>query len=164
VGGPHLHLEIRYYRPSDNGDEEYYGIVGPAGSTTLTAPSAGSWEFGYWNPSTGYGFANPANHIATSPTAVSDAGPVHSAALTLLESFPNPFNSRTTIRMELNRHGQLHVTVSDLLGRHTATLLDGVRSPGTYVLPFDASALPRGVYICRAQAGDTNVQRLLLLQ
>lgn len=58
VGGAHLHFEIRYYRASDVGNEEFYGMQ----STTLNVPSAGEWEYGYWNPNVGYGFGNPKNH------------------------------------------------------------------------------------------------------
>ncbi len=58
VGGPHLHYEVRYYRNADVGDEEFYGFFGQ----DLTDSSAGSWSYGMWNPSVGYGFANPENH------------------------------------------------------------------------------------------------------
>jgi hypothetical protein len=67
VGGPHLHFEIRYYRPGDKGNEEFYGVPG-FGNNTLTDPSAGSWSYGYWNPSVGFGFGNPMNHLQTSAT------------------------------------------------------------------------------------------------
>ena len=50
LGGPHLHFEIRFYRTTDVGNEGFYGFVGPGGSTTLTEPSTGSWEYGYWDP------------------------------------------------------------------------------------------------------------------
>ncbi|MCK4998066.1 MAG: peptidoglycan DD-metalloendopeptidase family protein [Anaerohalosphaera sp.] len=62
MGGPHLHFEIRYYRPGELGTESFYGFVGPLGSTILTEPSAGDWSYGYWDPYTGYGFAEPKNH------------------------------------------------------------------------------------------------------
>ena len=58
VGGPHLHFEIRYYRPGDTGEETFYGIIG----STLTEPSAGPWIYGKWNPTIGYGFGDPKNH------------------------------------------------------------------------------------------------------
>ena len=65
VGGPHLHFEIRYYRPGDTGDETFYGFRFPGRpDSTLTEPSAGPWEYGYWNPDVGYGFADPRNHSA----------------------------------------------------------------------------------------------------
>ncbi len=58
LGGPHLHFEIRYYRPSDSGTETFYGSVG----ADLTDASAGCWSYGYWNPDVGYGFGNPKNY------------------------------------------------------------------------------------------------------
>lgn len=61
MGGPHLHFEIRYYRPGEAGNEEFYNFV-MGSSTTYTKPSAGSWLYGYWMPSTGYGFGDPRNH------------------------------------------------------------------------------------------------------
>jgi len=63
VGGPHLHYEIRYYRPNDVGNEVFYGgKTGPAGNPEFTELSAGPWSYGYWHPDIGYGFADPENH------------------------------------------------------------------------------------------------------
>ena len=63
VGGPHLHLEIRYYRPTDLGVETFYGSrFGPSGNTNLTLASEGIWSYGSWHPDVGYGFADPRNH------------------------------------------------------------------------------------------------------
>ncbi|MEA2068469.1 MAG: M23 family metallopeptidase [Verrucomicrobiota bacterium] len=58
VGGPHLHFEMRYYRPGDTGEETFYGIIG----ANLTEPSAGPWIYGKWDPTIGYGFGDPKNH------------------------------------------------------------------------------------------------------
>ncbi len=66
VGGPHLHFEVRYYRPADAGTETYYGL----GGAGLTEPSAGPWSYGRWNPGIGYGFADPRNHGLFIPAAV----------------------------------------------------------------------------------------------
>jgi murein DD-endopeptidase MepM/ murein hydrolase activator NlpD len=54
-GGPHLHFEIRYYRPSDNGTEEFYGF-------RESVPGAGDWPYGKWNPNVSFGFGNPKSH------------------------------------------------------------------------------------------------------
>jgi murein DD-endopeptidase MepM/ murein hydrolase activator NlpD len=59
-GGPHLHFEIRYYRPADSGNEEFYGF-------RESVPSEGTWPYGFWNPEHGYGYANPINHGLTFP-------------------------------------------------------------------------------------------------
>ena len=63
VGGPHLHFEIRYYRKTDSGREEFYGFKTRTGNSVLTQLSAGKWNFGVWHPEIGYGFAHPKNHI-----------------------------------------------------------------------------------------------------
>ncbi|MCB1324778.1 MAG: M23 family metallopeptidase [Spirochaetales bacterium] len=70
VGGPHLHFEIRYYRPTDSvvngctlngtstGIPEYYQSFA---SGSFTTRSAGPWSLGFWDPSAGYGYGYPAN-------------------------------------------------------------------------------------------------------
>ena len=60
VGGPHLHLELRYYRPADSSAEDFYGLK--MGNPKLTQPSAGGWTLGHWDPNMGYGFGHPGNH------------------------------------------------------------------------------------------------------
>lgn len=62
MGGPHLHFEIRYYRSSDSGLEEFYGSRLPGNESNLTLPSAGEWTYGYWDENIGYGYADPGNH------------------------------------------------------------------------------------------------------
>ena len=58
VGAPHLHFEIRYYRPGDLGTETFYG-----GFPNFITPSGGPWTQGYWDTKTGFGFAHPSNHM-----------------------------------------------------------------------------------------------------
>lgn len=62
-GGPHLHFEVRYYRPGDNGDESFYGLARPdSDDAGFAKPSAGTWTLGHWNPDIGYGYGDPHNH------------------------------------------------------------------------------------------------------
>lgn len=65
VGGAHMHYEIRYYRAADTGYEIYYGTPMPGDTAGLSVLSTGSWSYGYWNPTRGYGFANPVNHFTS---------------------------------------------------------------------------------------------------
>lgn len=53
-GGPHLHFEIRYYRPGDKGNEEFYGFM-------QKVPGAGDWPWGKWDPEVGFGYGRPEN-------------------------------------------------------------------------------------------------------
>ncbi|MFT4664791.1 MAG: murein DD-endopeptidase MepM/ murein hydrolase activator NlpD [Polaribacter sp.] len=58
MGGPHLHFEIRFYRNSEIGNEDFYNWQN---SGNYTTQSSGIWSYGYWNPDVGYGFGNPLN-------------------------------------------------------------------------------------------------------
>ncbi len=91
MGGPHLHLEIRYYRPDDAGTEEFYGL--PFGNADFTELSAGPWSKGYWHPDVGYGFGDPVNHFdefssGLRPLAISDQS---------IMVYPNPAQDQLNI-------------------------------------------------------------------
>lgn len=92
LGGPHLHFEIRYYRPTDEGDEDYYGWSG--GNPDFTEPSTGSWTYGYWNPNVGYGYANPDNHLNNSSTGI-----IKNDVWGGINIFPNPTKDFITIKL-----------------------------------------------------------------
>ena len=89
-GGPHLHYEIRYYRPGDMGTETYFGFLGGG----LTVPSAGIWTYGSWNPSFGYGFAQLENHLPSTITTVAE--PIVNSSM---EVYPNPSTETVTLKM-----------------------------------------------------------------
>ncbi len=91
VGGPHLHFEIRYYRNSDLGTEDFYG--GNVGDKTT--PSAGKWTYGYWNPDKGYGYANPLNHLTPGATSVSE-----NIILNSFKIYPNPTKGLIIVKFE----------------------------------------------------------------
>ena len=56
TSGPHLHFEIRYYRPEDEGTEEFYGFM-------QQVDGVGDWPGGKWDPDIGFGYGNPANYL-----------------------------------------------------------------------------------------------------
>jgi len=66
----------------------------------------------------------------------------------LLQTYPNPFNPRTTIRFSLVEPSHASLTVYDVLGTEMAVLLNGEVPPGEHRVTFDVSGLPGGVYFC----------------
>jgi hypothetical protein len=97
--------------------------------------------------------------VGTGEVVNADAGAAYAGAampfpetIHLAQNFPNPFNPRTTIRLDLPESHQLVVKVYDVLGREIARLADGTFEPGMHQLVFDASDSPSGVYFCRMVA------------
>jgi hypothetical protein len=83
----------------------------------------------------------------------------------LLGNFPNPFNPTTTVRYEVRAVGHVTLTVHDILGRLTVTLVDGVASVGTHDVRFDGSSLASGVYFVHMAApGYTDTKKMVLLK
>jgi uncharacterized delta-60 repeat protein len=74
--------------------------------------------------------------------------------ITLLGSYPNPFNPSTTISYVLPEAGRITLVISDLRGRLVTTLINGWRDAGVHEVTFDGSNLASGVYIYRIKAGD----------
>lgn len=71
----------------------------------------------------------------------------------LLPAAPNPFASTTEVRFRLGAPARVSLAVYDLMGRRVADLASEVPyGAGVYSLPFDASALPAGVYFARMEA------------
>jgi hypothetical protein len=83
----------------------------------------------------------------------------------LEQNYPNPFNPTTQIAFRTAERGAVNLSVFDMLGRNVATLLDGDMEGGSYTVPFDATDLAAGVYLCRLNAGgQTAVRRMVLLR
>jgi len=83
----------------------------------------------------------------------------------LLQIYPNPFNSSTTISYQLPITTKVTIEIYNILGRKVKTLVNKRENAGTYSVSFDCSNLPSGVYFCRFHAGSYyDTKKLLLLK
>jgi photosystem II stability/assembly factor-like uncharacterized protein len=74
---------------------------------------------------------------------------------TLGQNYPNPFNPSTNIPFELNESGYIILKVYDITGRTIKELINGRWGKGRYILDFDGSSLPSGIYFYRIEiTGD----------
>lgn len=81
------------------------------------------------------------------------------------QNYPNPFNPVTDIEYHVADGGYVSLIVFDLLGRGVATLVSEVKQAGSYVLTWDASDFPNGVYFCRMQSGGfVETKKLFLIK
>jgi len=75
-------------------------------------------------------------------------------AFSLSQSYPNPFNSSTTISYEMPEKSLVTMKLYDLSGRELRTLVNSTQEAGTYRISWDAADLPSGIYYCRMEAGE----------
>ena len=64
-----------------------------------------------------------------------------------LRSFPNPFNSSTTLSFNIKISAHIKLKIFDLLGREVKALFDGNLDSGDKYFKWNASAVPSGIYI-----------------
>ena len=101
-------------------------------------------------------------NIVDNTTATEDeAQPL---ALRLDAAYPNPFRAETSVRLALDAPRVVAVEAFDAAGRHVATLHAGMLAAGQpHTFTFDAAGLADGLYVIRATAGATVVERRVAL-
>jgi hypothetical protein len=79
-------------------------------------------------------------------------------------AYPNPFNSATSLSLNLPVAGDLQVTLYDILGREVERLSFDHLPAGNQLVKLDMSHLSSGVYFANLQAGGSihNVKLLLM--
>ncbi len=83
----------------------------------------------------------------------------------LMQNYPNPFNPSTVITYQIPSVGKVTLKIYDVLGREVATLVNGVKNPGSYEVKFDAGNLPSGAYFYTLRSGNyVQTSKLLLLK
>lgn len=90
------------------------------------------------------------------------------AGMRLHGSFPNPFNSGTTISFELSQRSNIRLEVFNILGSRIRVLLSGLQEAGMTQVNWDGrddagNELPSGVYLYRLEADSYQSTRKIIL-
>ncbi len=91
-------------------------------------------------------FSEPVNVFGTAVRA-------EVATAAHLAVYPNPVARQATVTLALAAASEAVVAVFDVLGRRVAVLHDGETAPGVQRFGFEATRLPAGVYLVRAEVG-----------
>jgi hypothetical protein len=98
-------------------------------------------------------------------TGVEEIGGTTPSGYVLAQNYPNPFNPTTTIDFTIPVSGHATLAVYDLLGREVASLVNEIKSAGTYRATFDASHLTTGTYFYSLRVGSfSEMKKMLLLK
>ena len=61
-------------------------------------------------------------------------------------AYPNPFNSEINFEISLKKSGNIKLLLYDITGKKIATILNGYKREGIYILNYNASNLSAGIY------------------
>ena len=87
------------------------------------------------------------------------------AEFVLNQNYPNPFNPATTISYFVPKESFVSIKVFDFLGREVTTLVNEMKSTGSYELSFDASNLPSGTYFYTLMTDNyTATKKMMILK
>ena len=86
----------------------------------------------------------------------------------LHQNYPNPFNPSTTIEYAVPSSGPVELSIYDVSGRKTATLVDESKSAGLYAAEWSGendagNPVASGVYIYRIEAGSYRESKKMIL-
>jgi hypothetical protein len=83
----------------------------------------------------------------------------------LSQNYPNPFNPSTSIEFSLPASSYVRLAIFNALGNKIQSLVDGFYYSGRYLVTWDASAFPSGVYFYRLQTQKSvETKRLMLVK
>ncbi|MBD3290089.1 T9SS type A sorting domain-containing protein, partial [candidate division KSB1 bacterium] len=82
----------------------------------------------------------------------------------LYTGYPNPFNSQTQIRYNLQKSSNVTLNVYNVSGQQVATLVDEFQTAGEHKIMWEAKGLPSGLYIGKLNVGVYSETIKLMLQ
>ena len=84
---------------------------------------------------------------------------------TLLQNYPNPFQSVTMISYLLPITGDLELSIYDLSGRKLTTLLNETQLEGQHEIEWNASGVQPGIYFAElSTAQGKQVIKMILIE
>jgi hypothetical protein len=84
---------------------------------------------------------------------------------TLLQIFPNPFTSKTTIHYQLSESTTVKLSINNLFGEQIITLVNEYQAAGSYLVDWIAKdnkvkRLGNGLYLVKLETGNNSVQTM----
>ncbi|MEN8156890.1 MAG: DUF5060 domain-containing protein [Bacteroidota bacterium] len=155
TGVPDTTYRIEWYRTWTGAYHKETFSKAVDGILTITVPSSGFLEV-----------ADKAFIIKMTDedhTAVDESRTNTSNMFHLGQNYPNPCYTTTNIEFSIPYASIVSLKVYDVSGREVATVVDGIRSAGTYTSSFDTGQLKRGIYLYTLKSGEFSQTRKIIL-
>jgi hypothetical protein len=95
--------------------------------------------------------------------STADVKKATTSSVTLEQNYPNPVSSTTKIGYTLSERTPVSLIVHDLLGREVVSVVSATHEAGNYVVNFDASNLPSGIYTYSLIAGRDMLEKMMMV-
>ncbi|MCB0727079.1 MAG: T9SS type A sorting domain-containing protein [Ignavibacteriae bacterium] len=83
----------------------------------------------------------------------------------LKQNYPNPFNPSTNIQYDLPTDNFVTIKIYNVLGKEIATLINENKTAGRYIVSFNASKYPSGIYYYKIKAGSyESIRKMMLIK
>jgi hypothetical protein len=83
----------------------------------------------------------------------------------IVQNFPNPFTTETTITYSLAHDGLVTIEIYNLLGLKVKTVVNEFKAAGDYEVTADMKDLPSGTYLCKCtEGGVTQTKEINLVK
>jgi predicted esterase len=94
--------------------------------------------------------------VSVGPTAIfsRDDKRGSTASFIVLQIFPNPFSSSTTIHYQLTQPGMVNVAIYNISGQLVEILVNDHEIAGHHSITWDAKGINSGLYFCRIKTGQ----------
>lgn len=155
-------------------DFKNYGITNSNGYYTVTKLPAGNFNLivqrmGFLPISQNITITNTSlqniNYTIINPIGIEPVSSEIPKTFSLSQNYPNPFNPNTTIKFDLPVSGLIKLSVYDILGREIETLINEDLKAGTYLVNWNASNYPSGIYFYRIETRDfTETKKMILIK
>jgi photosystem II stability/assembly factor-like uncharacterized protein len=113
----------------------------------------------------GGGFGRVARRPLSELTDVKDEQNIIPVVYKLNQNYPNPFNPSTLINYQIPEEGLVSLKVYDILGNEVKTLVNEIKTIGSFNVQLDAGNLSSGVYFYKLTVGNfVSTQKMILLK
>lgn len=82
---------------------------------------------------------------------------------TYINCYPNPSNTNCTFDFRLDNCAHVKLEISDMLGKHSQSLMDMNLDEGWHSVPFNTSALPTGIYFYKFTVDESSLTKKLII-
>ncbi len=103
------------------------------------------------------------NIRVTAPLKAEDVARPVPGRYALMNAYPNPFNSATSIDYNMAAGSDIYIEVYDISGSRLVTLVDSYLPAGQHQVVWDAKETPGGIYFIRMSTPDFTTTRKVVL-